>query len=87
MVDIVDQSSSALQEFQNRRQHEAEQAALRDYKLATGFKYPLPDLPLPPGSKLQDRYSDIITQFTNLLMRNGKKGKAERVCRDSVYSN
>ena len=39
----------------------------------------LPSLPLPSHAVLKYRYDPFITQFTNLMMRDGKKSKAQRV--------
>lgn len=39
----------------------------------------LPSLPLPSHAVLKYRYDPIIKQFTNLMMRDGKLSKAQRV--------
>ena len=39
----------------------------------------LPSLPLPSHAVLKYRYNPIIKQFTNLMMRDGKLSKAQRV--------
>lgn len=39
----------------------------------------LPSLPLPSHAVLKFRYDPIIKQFTNLMMRDGKLSKAQRV--------
>ncbi|EMC98044.1 hypothetical protein BAUCODRAFT_67254 [Baudoinia panamericana UAMH 10762] len=44
----------------------------------TGHKFPLPSLPLPPTARKDERYDPIVTQLTNLLMRDGKKATAQR---------
>lgn len=45
-----------------------------------GLKFDAPQLPMAPGSNMRkDRYEDIITQVTNLIMRHGKKAQAQRV--------
>lgn len=43
-----------------------------------GHKFPLPELPLPPTAHKEYRHDPIVTQLTNLLMRDGKKSVAER---------
>lgn len=45
-----------------------------------GHIFGLPDLPLPSNSHLKHRYDPIIKQATNLMMQDGKLGKAQRVC-------
>jgi small subunit ribosomal protein S7 len=40
--------------------------------LPAGAKFSLPDLPLPPTSRLRHRYSPIVDQVTNLIMQDGK---------------
>ena len=44
-----------------------------------GHIYDLPELPLPETDRLKTRYDPLVLQVTNLLMRNGKKGVAQRV--------
>lgn len=44
-----------------------------------GYIFDLPALPLPSNSHLKHRYDPIVEQVTNLLMRDGKKGVAQRV--------
>lgn len=44
-----------------------------------GHIFDLPALPLPPNSNLKHRYDPIVKQFTNLMMRDGKLSKAQRV--------
>ncbi|KAL1895754.1 hypothetical protein Cpir12675_003087 [Ceratocystis pirilliformis] len=41
-------------------------------------KFPLPELPLPPNSRLQERYHPVLHQFVRLLMRDGKLSRAQR---------
>lgn len=43
-----------------------------------GHKFPLPTLPLPPNAHKDHRHDPIVTQVTNLLMRDGKKATAQR---------
>ena len=43
-----------------------------------GHKFPLPTLPLPRELVKDYRYDPIVTQVTNLLMRDGKKATAQR---------
>ncbi|KAI9652276.1 MAG: hypothetical protein M1829_001685 [Trizodia sp. TS-e1964] len=45
---------------------------------AQGHKYGLPDLPLPSDAHLKYRYDPVVKQVTNLLMRHGKLGVAQR---------
>jgi small subunit ribosomal protein S7 len=44
-----------------------------------GYKFKLPDLPLPPGMNQKSRYDPIIEQVTKLLMKDGKLSKAQTV--------
>ena len=44
-----------------------------------GHMFGLPELPLPSSSHLKHRYGPVIHQVTNLLMRDGKLSKAQRV--------
>ena len=44
-----------------------------------GHKFGLPSLPLPPTANLKYRYDPVVDQVTNLIMRHGKKGVAQRV--------
>ena len=44
-----------------------------------GQKFGLPELPLKPNLNLKYRYEPVVKQVTNLLMRHGKLGKAQRV--------
>ena len=44
-----------------------------------GHIFDLPQLPLPENDQLKHRYDPLILQVTNLLMRDGKKGLAQRV--------
>lgn len=53
-------------------------------KIPPGFKFEPPELPLPAGSQLQDRFDPLVSQFTNLIMQHGKKGVAQRVCLDTL---
>lgn len=48
--------------------------------IVQGHYFDLPALPLPPNSNLKHRYDPIVKQFTNLMMRDGKLSKAQRVC-------
>ena len=43
-----------------------------------GHKFPLPTLPLPRELVKDYRYDPIVTQITNLIMRDGKKATAQR---------
>ncbi|KAK5723591.1 hypothetical protein LTR15_005290 [Elasticomyces elasticus] len=43
-----------------------------------GHKFPLPALPLPPNGNKDHRYDPVVSQVTNLLMRDGKKSVAQR---------
>jgi len=52
--------------------------------LPTGAKFPLPDLPLPPTSRLRHRYSPIVDQVTNLIMQDGKKARAQSVMTEAL---
>lgn len=45
----------------------------------TGNKFPLPTLPLSSDMNMKDRYDPVVVQLTNLLMRSGKKSKAQKV--------
>lgn len=44
-----------------------------------GHKFGVPELPLPSNHNLKHRYDPVVSQVTNLLMRHGKKGVAQRV--------
>jgi len=44
-----------------------------------GHIFGLPELPIPSTSHIKHRYDPIVEQFTNLLMQDGKKSKAQRV--------
>ena len=44
-----------------------------------GHIFGLPELPLPNHSHLKHRYDPVVHQFTNLLMKDGKLSKAQRV--------
>ena len=44
-----------------------------------GHKFGLPTLPIPSTNNLKHRYDPLITQVTNLLMKDGKKSVAQRV--------
>jgi small subunit ribosomal protein S7 len=48
-----------------------------------GHKYGLPELPLPKNANFKYRYDPVVSQVTNLLMKDGKLGVAQRV-RSSV---
>ena len=59
-----------------------------------GHMFELPSLPLPSDANLKYRYDPIVKQLTNLLMRDGKIGVAQRVrssvplfsfCADSAF--
>jgi small subunit ribosomal protein S7 len=50
-----------------------------------GHKYELPDLPLPPDGNLKYRYDPVVSQVTNLLMKDGKKSVAQRVGARQFY--
>ncbi|KAL5611725.1 hypothetical protein BROUX41_000700 [Berkeleyomyces rouxiae] len=41
-------------------------------------KFPLPELPLPPNSRLKERYHPVLHQLVRLLMRDGKLSRAQR---------
>lgn len=42
-------------------------------------KFGLPNLPIPSDYNLKHRYDPVISQVTNLLMKDGKKSVAQRV--------
>jgi small subunit ribosomal protein S7 len=44
-----------------------------------GHKFGLPELPLASNNNLKYRYDPVVSQVTNLLMKHGKKGVAQRV--------
>ena len=44
-----------------------------------GHKFGIPELPLPSSSNLKHRYDPVVSQVTNLLMKDGKKSVAQRV--------
>jgi len=44
-----------------------------------GHKYGLPDLPLPKNANFKYRYDPVVSQVTNLLMKDGKLSVAQRV--------
>lgn len=43
-----------------------------------GHKYGVPEVPIPSGMHLKHRYHPVLEQITNLLMKDGKKSKAQR---------
>jgi len=45
---------------------------------SSGHKYPLPTLPLASNMHKDYRYDKIVDQVTNLMMRDGKLGVAQR---------
>jgi small subunit ribosomal protein S7 len=47
--------------------------------VSLGHKYGLPELPLSPTSNLKYRYDPVVSQVTNLLMKDGKLSVAQRV--------
>lgn len=55
-------------------------ATSENQAVSQGHIFDLPALPLPPNSNLKHRYDPIVKQFTNLMMRDGKLSKAQRVC-------
>ncbi|KAL5116400.1 hypothetical protein ACEQ8H_005748 [Pleosporales sp. CAS-2024a] len=42
-----------------------------------GLKFEMPSLPLPKDGHVKHRYDPLVEQFTNLLMRHGKKSIAQ----------
>jgi small subunit ribosomal protein S7 len=44
-----------------------------------GHKFGLPELPIPSNHNLKHRYDPVVSQVTNLLMKDGKKSVAQRV--------
>lgn len=44
-----------------------------------GIKFGVPETPLPGNAHLKRRYDPVVEQITNLMMRHGKKGVAQRV--------
>jgi len=44
----------------------------------SGFKFEVPELPIPSDAHLHYRYDPAVKQVTNLLMRDGKKSVAQR---------
>jgi small subunit ribosomal protein S7 len=48
--------------------------------VAVGHKYGLPELPIPANANLHYRYDPVVSQVTNLLMKDGKLSVAQRVC-------
>ncbi|RKF56154.1 37S ribosomal protein S7, mitochondrial [Erysiphe neolycopersici] len=46
--------------------------------LVEGHKFGLPELPIPPDANFKYREDTLVTQVTNLLMKDGKKGVAQR---------
>lgn len=51
-----------------------------------GLKFPTPES-LPSTENFRTRYDSILKSFTNMLMKDGKKARAERVCHQSSYPN
>ena len=47
--------------------------------VSLGHKYGLPELPIPPNANLKYRYDPVVSQVTNLLMKDGKLSVAQRV--------
>ena len=45
-----------------------------------GHKFGLPTLPLPARSRIDKRHEAIVDQVVGLIMRDGKKAAAQRVC-------
>ncbi|KAL0632263.1 hypothetical protein Q9L58_008862 [Maublancomyces gigas] len=52
-------------------------AASVSLPLPDGAKFPLPTLPIPARAHLNHRYSPLLDQVTNFLMRHGKKATAQ----------
>lgn len=67
-------------------QYEEVPEDVEEEEVDLGVKFGLPKLPLPPGSKLQNRYEPIVDQVTKLLMRHGKLATAQRVCSCFVFA-
>ncbi len=44
-----------------------------------GYKFDMPDLPLPRSENVKRRYDPLVEQFTKLLMRHGKLSAARKV--------
>ena len=44
-----------------------------------GHRYGLPELPLPKNANFKYRYDPVVSQVTNLLMKDGKLSVAQRV--------
>lgn len=44
-----------------------------------GYKFGLPELPLASEKNMKHRYDTVVTQVTNLIMKDGKKSVAQRV--------
>jgi len=51
-----------------------------------GYKFPLPELPLPPFSNRKERYDPVVDQVTNLIMKDGKLSVAQRVSPTTLHS-
>ena len=49
-------------------------------------KFGLPNLPIPSNANLKYRYDPVVTQITNLMMRHGKKGVAQRASSTTLSS-
>jgi small subunit ribosomal protein S7 len=44
-----------------------------------GYKFDMPELPLPRSENMKRRYDPLVEQFTKLLMRHGKLSAAQKV--------
>jgi small subunit ribosomal protein S7 len=49
-----------------------------------GYKFGLPDMPLPRTDHLRRRYDPVVEQLTKSLMRHGKLSAAQKVCQPSA---
>jgi small subunit ribosomal protein S7 len=50
-------------------------------------KFGLPTLPIPSNANLKYRYDPVVTQVTNLMMKDGKKSVAQRVGSPFTYTS
>lgn len=73
------EESLGLKQFQGVENGSLSKSQMSAAKSNPGHIFHLPTLPLPENDRLEQRYDPLILQLTNLLMRDGKKGLAQRV--------
>ncbi|GAB7364093.1 hypothetical protein MBLNU230_g4645t1 [Neophaeotheca triangularis] len=69
---------SMIPTSEQRSAYAADEASTDIQETTPGHKFPLPELPLPANLGKDYRYDPIVSQVTNLLMRDGKLAAAQR---------